>query len=149
MAKKKTPTRSYTEIVEKIQALRAEATKAARDGMLLGFKEIFSAYPKLASVGWTQYSPHFNDGDECTFRANVDSYSIYLNGVNPDYGSDYSDEDEGEEELPAELFEEIADEVSEFLSGFEDEDFASLYGNHVRVTVRRDGKTDIDEYDHD
>jgi hypothetical protein len=146
MAKKKNaPTRDYTEIIEKITKLREEATKTARDGMLLGFKEIFDAYPTLTSLGWRQATPYFNDGDECVFSAHIDSYSLIVNG----YDADYGDEDEDQVELPEELHEEIADEVAEFLSNFVDEDFKSIYGDHVVVTVYRDGRTETREYNHD
>ena len=66
---------------EKIEALKAkvaELNKQVREESqrLLneGFAEIFEKYPKLLSFSWNQYTPYFNDGDECTFRVNV--YSL-------------------------------------------------------------------------
>jgi len=31
------------------------------------FHTFFTTYPNVAAVRWTQYTPHFNDGDPCTF----------------------------------------------------------------------------------
>jgi len=42
------------------------------------FKELFEQSEIIKSVSWTQYSPYFNDGDECTFGANTDN--LYVNG---------------------------------------------------------------------
>lgn len=47
------------------------------------FKELFEQSEVIKSISWTQYSPYFNDGDECTFSAHTDD--LYVNG-------EYSDE---------------------------------------------------------
>jgi hypothetical protein len=47
------------------------------------FKELFEQSEIIKSISWTQYSPYFNDGDECTFSAYTDD--LYVNG-------DYSDD---------------------------------------------------------
>lgn len=31
------------------------------------FHTFFATYPSVAAVRWTQYTPHVNDGDPCTF----------------------------------------------------------------------------------
>ena len=35
-------------------------------------KEFFNANPTVLAFGWTQYTPYWNDGDVCTFRAQTD-----------------------------------------------------------------------------
>jgi len=47
------------------------------------FKELFEQSEVIKSISWTQYSPYFNDGDECTFSAHTDDLS-----VNGDYHDD-------------------------------------------------------------
>jgi hypothetical protein len=42
------------------------------------FSEIFAQTPELKSVGWTQYTPYFNDGDECVFSVHCDD--LIVNG---------------------------------------------------------------------
>ena len=41
------------------------------------FKELFDKYPNVSSIGWVQYTPYFNDGDECTFSVYLDD--LYVN----------------------------------------------------------------------
>ena len=55
---------------EKIKVTFAEATK--------GFFEIT---PEVTALEWTQYSPHWNDGEECYFSVNEVYY--YLEGQEP------------------------------------------------------------------
>lgn len=45
------------------EKMRAESKAAFRAAC----SEIFDAHPKLESFSWTQYAPHFNDGEACTF----------------------------------------------------------------------------------
>lgn len=46
-----------------------EAAKAtAKDALVEAIKEVFQKHPEIASIGWCQYAPHFNDGDPCVFR---------------------------------------------------------------------------------
>jgi hypothetical protein len=36
---------------------------------------VFSEFPKINTITWTQYSPFFNDGEECVFNVNDISFS--------------------------------------------------------------------------
>jgi len=67
--------------IEKLKA------KLAKDTALLfktGFAEIFKKNKKLKSFAWTQYTPHWNDGDTCEFGANKDY--LYLNDSEEEEG---------------------------------------------------------------
>ena len=65
--------------------------------------KIFDTFPEVKSVSWTQYTPYFNDGEECTFSAHIDYF--YVNGTDK-YGDTmwgYDEEDfEGEAVLKRE-----------------------------------------------
>jgi hypothetical protein len=39
-------------------------------------KELFKKNPKLQSFSWDEYTPHFNDGDECVFSTHFDSMRV-------------------------------------------------------------------------
>ena len=69
-------------IQKEIEKLEKQASKESQKLITKGFKEIFKKYPDLQSFSWTQYTPYFNDGDECTFSANTES--IYLNDAEED-----------------------------------------------------------------
>lgn len=45
------------------------------------FEQFFAENPNVGGVVWTQYTPYFNDGDECVFRVN----DKYLFPVDTDY----------------------------------------------------------------
>lgn len=56
-------------------------SKVMKDSQLLfkqSIKDIFKKHKKLVSFSWTQYTPYWNDGDECLFSAHTDY--LYING---------------------------------------------------------------------
>lgn len=93
-------------------------------------KEVFKKFPDLKSFAWTQYTPYFNDGDVCVFE--VYRHYPYLNG------SDDQEYDSAE-----------ADEISKLLGAFEEDDLKAAFGDHVKVTIHRDGKVETEDYEHD
>lgn len=157
---------------EKIEALKAkvaELNKQVREESqrLLneGFAEVFAKYPKLISFSWNQYTPYFNDGDECTFRVNTDSLiPDFTDESAEDHDYEYSTGDSlwnsktheyedvpisNEKKLNNETFEEIY----AIVNTIDDDTMKATYGNHITVTVSKneDGslKTSTDDYDHD
>jgi len=64
------------EIQKQIEKLEKQAHKESSKLIAKGFKEIFKKHPELESFSWTQYTPYFNDGDECVFNAHTDYISI-------------------------------------------------------------------------
>lgn len=122
-------------------------------------KKVFEAHPKLISFGWRQYTPYFNDGDECTFSArtdkpdinDIDGYDVNfgdefvtdynsskVNGVYPKIKNNSFDPD-----LAAAL-----KTVKAFLGEMKDEVLRDLFGDHVSVRVTAQG-TEVEEYEHD
>ena len=130
---------------------------------------------KITSLGWVQYTPYFNDGDECEFSVNTDlDYGIRVNGEyldnseffqNSTYGlskylkKDVSYEDcilrYPEDVLSTETMEkelelyEILMEFQDILESIDDEFLKDLFGDHVEVTIFADGSVTTEEYDHD
>jgi hypothetical protein len=149
---------------KEIAKLKAEAQQMASDAFDSFCKEIFEKHPKVESFGWSQYTPYFNDGDTCTFSANVDYISIngeYVDDskwVNEttvvDWGTWNRDLRiyEGRVEVPnldydSELS-KGADEITEFLRNFDNDFYITRFGDHAEITVSKDG-VDVDEYEHD
>jgi hypothetical protein len=54
-------------LIEETKALKEKMKNDGEAALKEAFGEFFSAHPEAHSVVWTQYSPHFNDGDACTF----------------------------------------------------------------------------------
>lgn len=120
-------------------------------------KKLFETNPKLTSFSWTQYTPYFNDGEACEFRAVTDYITVTDVDGNEEEeldswsirhytekGTDWN----GNPYTPSEL--ELAGVAAcDFLAEFEDEDFLMMFGDHCRVTVHRNGNIETDDYDHD
>lgn len=120
---------------------------------------LFDKHPKLESFGWRQYTPYFNDGDECTFGAHTDEPDINgIDGYDCDFSreriTDYSAPKVGGEhpKIDNPAFNPDLDlcltDVKAFLNEIDDSVFRQMFGDHVRITVNRGG-TEVQGYNHD
>lgn len=57
----------YDTLVAGIEEARQRVKDAGAAAVGALFKVFFAEYPDVKAVGWTQYTPHFNDGDACVF----------------------------------------------------------------------------------
>lgn len=155
-----------TTAVEKLKEFRSrrdDLEKQIRDESKVLFKEasadIFDKYPALMGFTWRQYTPYFADGDECIFGAQTDCIDLRIVdelGVLHeedefsdtdlyDYSGGYKNKKLKDPLGPREL---AGRDVLQFLATFEDKDFKDMFGDHVRVTVTRDG-VETEDYEHD
>lgn len=118
------------------------------------FAPLFEKSKRIKSISWTQYTPFFNDGDSCEFGVNTDLGDY----VNRDIDSeDDEDDDNGNNNWTSEYYKDdydpveaaILGEFEEVLESIPEEFMKDLFGDHVRVTITKDGKIDVSEYDHD
>lgn len=147
-----------------MEALKKSYLEKSKEQFTIAAKEVFEAHPALEKFSWHQYTPYFNDGDECVFSADVDESSIGVNGE--DYDSnifrevlvDYGDYDNVTRSYPKksetknDLFRKDLFEarklIAEFLGNVDESTLKDLFGDHVEVTVSRTG-TEVEEYEHD
>lgn len=141
------------EIVEKIKAemaafdeKRKELTAQLKKDFPALLAPLFEKYPGVKNVRWTQYTPYFNDGDPCEFSTNA-GYA----DLNWDGGEDEEDDEETEtvKAETVEVPEGAEDEFQEVLASIDDSFYKDLFGDHVEVTVSRDGTINVEEYEHD
>jgi hypothetical protein len=145
-----------------IGARRAELTKQLEQEAVAILRPLLEGFlkdhPSIEALKWKQYTPYFNDGDECTFH--VRELHVRMVGSPDDIG-DYGD---GYVSLPgssstyfdgsdfAELggTRQLAGLLNDLESALHSNEEACLaaFGDHVEVTVTRDG-IEVDEYDHD
>jgi len=114
-------------------------------------EDLFNQFPGVESVSWVQYTPYFNDGDECVFGTSASYPSMIFVDDKEDareqymYGEGFytgeKDELEAEREPAYNAF-------AKFLSQFPDELLKSAFGDHARITVTREG-VEVDTFDHD
>lgn len=153
------------ELAAERKRLKQEALEASK----LGFKSmsdgLFNTHPDLESFTWRQYTLYFNDGDACTFSARKEdmesidflftdgtdgdawmSETIYVaDGVeNSTWGTRTKYKQEPNAAFDAAKV-ATAEAVLEFLAHFNDEVLEEMFGDHVAVTVSREGVS-VDEY---
>lgn len=58
----------------KIEEMRKEHMKSLQADFNEIIKLFFDECPKVQAVVWSQYTPYFNDGDECVFSVNEPSF---------------------------------------------------------------------------
>jgi 5'-3' exonuclease len=128
----------YKGLRDQIVDLRKQMQVDAKQILQDGLREIFDQFPEVESIGWKQYTPYFNDGDECIFRCYADEPDI-----NGNCGWELSYHEETELLAPAQKA------ASKILEVIEDEDYKIMFGDHALITIHRDGTIDVEEYVHD
>lgn len=118
-------------------------------------KEFFNENPSVLAVKWPQFTPYFNDGDECRFSVGEPYVLVRLaeNEDSEDYDVEVFNDVEctvqgkwGETIKDRTISNNVA-ELSSFLYSLQDE-LKLIFGDHAEITVTPDSIT-IDEYDHD
>lgn len=75
-AKKRSGGRSLmSRIAEERKRIEKSEKKTASSGKKLfeqATSHLFKKFPDLEKFSWTQYTPYWNDGDECVFGCNID-----------------------------------------------------------------------------
>jgi hypothetical protein len=162
MAQPRSKNMTTTEIEmlkERITTLQKEFKVQAAKLFAAEAKNVFAAYPTMQSFGWNQYTPYFNDGEQCVFRVNVD-YGIFI-----DMDGEISTDDDtdvwgirsnmkrgvdwrGNPYTPSER-DHAALLISDFIRQFDADMMKSLFGDHVSVRVNADGHIEINEYEHE
>lgn len=112
---------------------------------------------KIESIGRRQYTPYFNDGDECVFGVRNDDLTI--NGV-----SDYDDDDSKIDFIKERVWDgknwvnnedidryefDLLKQIEGVLKSVPEDFYKDLFGDHVIVTVFKDGRIETEEYEHD
>ena len=137
----------------KIAKLNAEVKEASVNALNEGFEDIFNAFPTLTSFSWNQYTPYWNDGDECTFRVN--EYSVFPRFTDEpaDSEEDYQDAGEFNEDGASPEHNKAFKQIRELIGAIDEDTMKSVYDNHVTVVISKneDGKivSSTEEFEHD
>ena len=167
---------SIKEKLAVIAKQKEEMVEALRKDFAPMFETFFQKSNGLIkSIGWKQYTPYFNDGEECVFSVHSDlDYGISVNGEDLEesdlitidgysakkyilndgsyekwiekYPNDKIDPVAHKEQL--DLY-KILTEVEEVIKSIPDEFMKDLFGDHVEVTVNADGTIETEHYEHD
>lgn len=148
----------YEELASKIQRTMQEKMKEI-------FASFFADFPEVKTIHWTQYAPHFNDGDECVFSVREPYFSMTEYKELQEMGSEvtYGEGDEGiielsywDSEKRAYVDRGVSQELRDAMKGFDEvlqsdavePAMRAMFGESVWVLAHRDGFEVVD-YDHD
>jgi hypothetical protein len=129
------------------KAVKKELGQAGKELFEEEAKSLFVAYPDLESFAWTQYTPHWNDGDTCHFSVYNDEPEIN--------GEEVCDEEYNHK---TQKYEKIADyptwirpaqeKICAFLDKYSKEAYEEMFGDGVKITVTAKG-IEVRRYSHD
>jgi len=157
-----------TEAQDKIEAIKKDIRVQLEADIKTIFDEMIAKYPGFMGFSFAAYTPYFNDGDPCVFHYHGYDFAVRKDFVPEDeelYGEnwiahyEFDDEDviweSGEtywrapEHKGREWDDFVADLVAiDKMLGSSEEFIQLIWGDHVCVTITRDGVS-VDEYDHD
>lgn len=72
---------AYNQTIQELNKVINENSKKLSASMKKFFNEFLSNNEQIEYVAWTQYTPHFNDGDECIFSV----HDMYFKLKNDDF----------------------------------------------------------------
>lgn len=148
---------AFDKLVEEQQALQLKFQTQAQTLFKGITKEFFEKNPQVKAIMWNQYTPYFNDGDECVFSVNDPSYTNAEGEDLEDFTNwgEYDGDNtevwawegwgsapEGINIKPLQEFSRIV--CSEAMTDV----MRAMFGDHVHVVATIDGFS-VDEYDHD
>jgi len=135
---------AYKDAQNKVAEARKQAQDVAKEAFAEGAKAVFDAHPRLLAFRWTQYTPHFNDGEPCEFSV----HECYVKlDTTPANGGDYGDG--FEYPCKDKVAGKIRNAANQFVDSFDSDDMADMFGDGYRITATREGEVKVDEYDHD
>lgn len=173
-------TKKIRSIENKIYKLQREREVESNKLIVAGFKDLFIKHKDLISFRWSQYTPYWNDGDECTFGVYNDD--LFINDdeessnqyelkslldkikstrsknaaikkieaeIESDkkkgYGTSWKEEQIKEiknadyDTVKSRL--EMLKDIQDILFSMPDESYRDIFGDHVTITVTKDGWT--------
>jgi hypothetical protein len=125
-----------------LRRLKEDMSQRFQNELKNAFQEVFTAYPNVRLIGWTQYTPYFNDGDPCVFS--VKNLHVFDETVEEDAEDLYAGVDiywgDGPKNYP------LIAALALTLSGAEDL-LLEMFGDHCKIVVTPSG-IDVEEYEH-
>jgi hypothetical protein len=139
---------ALNEASSKRKQIQEEAAAAVKAVLAPGLNLFMREHPEVKAIGWTQYTPYFNDGEPCVFNfhglhASMEEErgdSLYDEGWAEIYGKKA---DDGWTQQTWDDLVALAKALSDA-----DEDLEAAFGDHVQVIVTPEG-VDVEEYSHD
>lgn len=143
--------KTIDEYAEYAQQIRDKLMNEAKELVKPMLEDFMITHPDLEAIGWTQYTPYFNDGEECTFSVHGLAASTSCERDEGSlYGEGWQDVYSYSIELPEGFSQSTWDDLNKLgraLSSI-DTELQFIFGDHSMVVVTRDG-VEVSEYEHD
>lgn len=149
--------KKLNELKIKMENAKAAVRTEGKEALKEAFMDYFDKYPGVKGVVWAQYTPYFNDGEQCVFRVRdlcpivvKNNYEVEFPNVDvADYIFD--EELDGTRCIALETYSEKGGFYTDLrkIAKVIDNELALLtFGDHVRVVATRAGFK-VNEYEHD
>ena len=79
-------------VIETFRVEKERLQNIMKENLSVVFDSFFSAHPQVNTIHWTQYTPYFNDGDECVFSVYDIYFDRYVYGQEIQNGDDETTE---------------------------------------------------------
>ena len=116
------------------------------------FKKFFDTHPNVKTIHWTQYTPYFNDGEECVFTVGELYFTASKIQDLNDHEHSYGEGDD----LIINRYNEIDPKLKADMNSLDrmtssdvvQDVLKAMFGDHVWVLIDRED-FEIRDYDHD
>jgi len=139
----------FQEIISLQSSLEQKLKTFGKEAFDEAFSSFFANNPTVDGIVWTQYTPYFNDGDTCTFsvgEAYLFSASVAAEDEESveDYMHEHAISSYGKSPLDGAYkeFQAVWKQIPEAI-------FLAVFGDHSKVTLNRNGTSEVEEYEHD
>lgn len=147
-------TAKIDEVVSNFSKLANDLQLKMREEIKKVFTSFFEEFPQVKTIHWTQYTPYFNDGDECVFRLGDLRFTKTEHTELVDREHTWGEGDDGLINDWGKIIEDqrlnsaIKTMTSLLNSDVMEGVMKATYGDHVWVKVHKGG-ADVEDYEHD
>lgn len=131
----------FQELMDLKKAYDDKVAAFGKDAVVAAFAPFFGAHPEASAVRWRQYTPYFNDGDACEFSVHEMRVRFGDDNESGDYEDGFVESWDVREDAAKKAA--LGD-----LPDIPDDVLRAVFGDHVEVTVTRDG-CESEEHSHD
>lgn len=148
---------ALNKLVSKQDEFKQKMKDEGKAAVKAALKDIFDNFPQIEAIRWTQYAPHFNDGDACVFGVNECSVKFKDHVADPELDEEeedtdsfidsYSLEDAIKDKDLKKIIPKVISEFEECIQGMDDA-MEDAFGDGVQVTATRKS-VEVEDYEHD
>ena len=148
---------ALNKLVEKQEEFKKKMKDDGKVAVKAALKDIFDNFPQIEAIRWTQYTPHFNDGDACVFSVNECYVKFKDHVADPELDDEedemdsfidaYSLEEAIKDKDLKKIIPKVINEFEECIQGMDDA-MEDAFGDGVQVTATRKS-VEVEDYEHD